>query len=101
MDSLKILSDNMGFAANVYGGGALSPLFIALAILAIVDLILKGFALWRAARLQSPWWFVALLVINSAGILPLIYLLSTGSAYRKLGTPTKTAASVLMDEGTA
>lgn len=43
--------------------------------LVILDLILKGFALWRAARDNRSYWFVALLVLNTAGILPAIYLL--------------------------
>lgn len=41
---------------------------------ALLDLVLKGFALWRAARRGESWWFVALLVVNSLGILPGIYL---------------------------
>ena len=35
----------------------------------------KGLALWRSARRQQMNWFVALLVVNSAGVLPIIYLL--------------------------
>jgi hypothetical protein len=50
------------------------PLFI---ILAAWELIWKGLALWRAGRRQEPIWFAALLVINTAGILPIIYLLMT------------------------
>ena len=44
--------------------------------LVILDLVLKGFALWRAARRDEKWWFVALLLVNSVGILPGIYLLT-------------------------
>ena len=40
----------------------------------IFDLILRGFALWRSARKNQNVWFIALLVVNSMGILPLIYL---------------------------
>ncbi|HCR11632.1 MAG TPA: hypothetical protein DIU47_04520 [Candidatus Pacebacteria bacterium] len=43
--------------------------------LILLDLILRGVALWRAAKAGQQWWFIALLVVNSAGILPLIYLL--------------------------
>ena len=42
------------------------------------DLAWKGLALWRAARRNEPWWFVALLLINSVGILPIAYLLVWG-----------------------
>lgn len=42
--------------------------------LVILDLILKGFALWKAAKNNQKYWFAVLLVINSIGILPLIYI---------------------------
>jgi len=42
--------------------------------LAVVDLILKGITLWKSARKNQKYWFIALLIINSLGILPLIYL---------------------------
>lgn len=43
-------------------------------ILALVDLILKGIALYKSARREQTIWFVALLLVNSLGILPIIYL---------------------------
>jgi hypothetical protein len=42
----------------------------------ILDLVLRGFALWRAARRGQKVWFIALLVVNSLGILPGIYLMT-------------------------
>ena len=36
-------------------------------------LIWKGLALWKAARKNDMWWFVALLVINLLGILEIFY----------------------------
>ncbi len=50
-------------------------IFTVILILVLIDLILKGFALWRAARLKHTAWFIAILIINSVGVLPLIYLL--------------------------
>lgn len=41
----------------------------------ILDVVLKGFALWRSARKGQNVWFIALLLVNSLGILPGIYLL--------------------------
>ena len=38
------------------------------------DLVLRGLALWKSSRNSQKYWFVALLVVNSVGILPLIYL---------------------------
>lgn len=54
----------------------LSNAQIALIILVIIwDITWKGLALWRAARNQHTGWFIAILIINSLGILPIIYLL--------------------------
>lgn len=49
--------------------------FIWLTPFILLELILKGFALWKAAREKQLYWFIALLVINSAGILPALYLI--------------------------
>ncbi|OGG03104.1 hypothetical protein A2W14_04510 [Candidatus Gottesmanbacteria bacterium RBG_16_37_8] len=43
--------------------------------LIIIDLVMKGYGLWRSAKNDQKYWFMAILVINSAGILPLIYFL--------------------------
>lgn len=48
---------------------------IGISLLAIWELVWKGLALWRAGRNNQLGWFVAILIINSAGILPIIYLL--------------------------
>jgi len=34
----------------------------------------KGVALWKAARNQSTVWFVILLIVNTLGILEIIYI---------------------------
>jgi methionyl-tRNA synthetase len=41
----------------------------------------KGLALWHAARRSEKWWFVALLIINTVGILEIIYLLFVARAF--------------------
>ena len=51
------------------------PTLIAiLGILAVWELIWKGLGLWKSARNKDMIWFLAILIINSAGIIPLIYL---------------------------
>lgn len=35
----------------------------------------KGLALWKSARNGQKWWYVAILIVNSLGILPIIYLI--------------------------
>jgi len=34
----------------------------------------KGVALWKSARLGSQGWFIALLIINTIGILEILYI---------------------------
>jgi len=34
----------------------------------------KGIALWKAARNESISWFIALLIINTLGILEIVYI---------------------------
>ncbi|MCC6934764.1 MAG: hypothetical protein IT406_03715 [Candidatus Yanofskybacteria bacterium] len=34
----------------------------------------KGLALWRAAQKEQKWWFIALLVVNTLGILEILYV---------------------------
>jgi len=34
----------------------------------------KGFSLWKAATKRQFWWFVILLLVNSLGILEIIYI---------------------------
>ena len=48
-----------------------APLF---ALLVIWELVWKGLALWKAARHNQSGWFVALLIINTVGILEILYL---------------------------
>lgn len=51
--------------------GSIAPLLL---ILVILDVTLKGVALWYAARAGQKYWFVALLILNTVGILPLVYI---------------------------
>ena len=48
---------------------------IIIGLVTIWSLIWKGLALWRAAQNKQKGWYVALLVLNTAGILEIIYLL--------------------------
>lgn len=58
-----------------FGGGLLAGLGgILFAAVVIWSVVWKGLALWRAAREGSKPWFVALLIINTLGILEILYL---------------------------
>ncbi|MDK2912419.1 MAG: hypothetical protein PWR29_1376, partial [Methanolobus sp.] len=43
-------------------------------ILALWELVWKGIALWKAARNEQKYWFIAMLILNTAGILPILYI---------------------------
>lgn len=48
----------------------------------VLDTVLRGLALWRSAKKGQNAWFIFLLLINSAGILPAIYLLTNKESKR-------------------
>lgn len=43
-------------------------------ILIVWSLIWKGLALWKSARRGEKDWFIAFLIINTVGILEILYL---------------------------
>ena len=59
-----------------------SGLMTLMFVLVFVDLVLKGWGMWRAARMGKKIWFVTLLIVNSLGIMPVIFLLLTKKEYK-------------------
>ena len=55
--------------------------FLALPLL-LWSLVIKGMALWYAARNGQSHWFIALLIFNTLGILELVYLIWFRKEYR-------------------
>ena len=45
-----------------------------LVLLAIWSIAWKGWALWRAARLDQKVWFIVFMVVNTLGILEIFYI---------------------------
>lgn len=43
----------------------------------------KGMALWKAAKRNETWWFIVLLVVNTVGLLEIIYLYFISERKRK------------------
>lgn len=62
----------MMYQDMMWKNGEMGPLFL---LGVVVELVLKGYALWHAARYSQKAWYIVLLVVNSLGILPLIYLI--------------------------
>ncbi|OGY56185.1 MAG: hypothetical protein A2119_00980 [Candidatus Colwellbacteria bacterium GWA2_46_10] len=63
---------------DIFGGGLIGGLsneqLALIVLIQIWDLIWKSLALWRAARSRDVFWFVLLILVNSAGLLPAFYL---------------------------
>ncbi len=56
--------------------GMMSPwMAITFGVLMIWDVIWKGIGLWKACRNKQLGWFIAILVVNSLGILPIVYVM--------------------------
>ena len=49
-------------------------MIIGLIVLLIWSFIWKGIALWKAARNGSKVWYVVMLLVNTVGILEIIYI---------------------------
>jgi len=43
--------------------------------LVLWETLWKGMALYKSAQAKEKYWFIAFLLVNSVGILPLIYLI--------------------------
>jgi hypothetical protein len=71
-----------------------------LMLAALWSLAWKGLALWKAARSGSKWWFVILLIVNTFGILDIlyIYVFSRKGGIGKMMSPVKPVASAIDDE---
>lgn len=64
MDRLQQLNETLGW------------LWPVVVILVIWDTILKLVAMWKSARSNQLAWFICIGIINTAGVLPIVYLLT-------------------------
>ena len=58
-----------------YMPGFMSLFIPFLFVITLWTIVLKGFALWYAARGAQKGWFIPLLIVNTLGILEIIYLI--------------------------
>ncbi len=64
------ITSYVGIGAPPWSPLAGGMLFIIL----LWSLFWKGLALWHSGQRGHAWWFVVVLVVNSVGILEIIYL---------------------------
>ncbi len=58
------------YFVQIYGW----PTVVAFIILLIWSFIWKGIALWKAAKNEDLGWFIVMLVVNTVGILEILYI---------------------------
>jgi hypothetical protein len=54
--------------------GISDGLILLLAIAIVWEAVWKGIALWKSGRNNQIAWFVCILIFNTLGILPIVYL---------------------------
>ncbi len=64
--------------------------FFLLALVSLWSLVWQGFGLWYSAENKQKGWFIAILLVNALGLLPMVYLLWF-KPKRKRETPLKSA----------
>ena len=64
---------SFGAMAGLYEAPGM--MIFGLALISIWTLIWKGFALWHSAKNQQKGWFIAIMILNTMGLLPIIYLI--------------------------
>lgn len=74
IQNMTIFSQNWNLAGDQIG---------IIIIILIWSLIWKGLALWHSARRSQRNWFIALLILNTLGILEIIYLFVIAKVQKK------------------
>ena len=70
-----------GLASDFISSVYFIPLIV---IITLWDFFWKAWGLWISAQRKEKIWFALILIINSAGILPIIYILFFQKKRRKL-----------------
>jgi|GEM_PF-477749 len=69
------LGENMMFGFGPFGALFGASFALVVLILILWELLWKGLALWHAARSGQWVWFIVFLIVNTAGILEIVYLI--------------------------
>ena len=77
MDTQTQIVEFISGRLNVSAGAAMAILVAS----SVWTMIWKGIALWKAARLSHKGWFVALLVVNTVGLLEMLYIFLVARKY--------------------
>ena len=78
---------NFASLFNMSLSKAVIVLAIGIVIVLIWSLVWKGIALWKSARKKQMIWFIVILVINTIGILEILYIFVFSKFGEKKETP--------------
>jgi hypothetical protein len=84
----------IGLQQLMQGNVSLSTTILFVVII-LWSLAWKGVALWKSARLYHTWWFVVLLVLNTVGILDIIYIFAVARKEEQKDAETLEEVEVL------
>lgn len=83
--------DTQQFVDLANNGSFLRPLFasfgLAIFVVVVWTAVWKGLALWKAARNGDKIWFVVLLIVNTMGILEILYYFIFGKKSQEHKNP--------------
>jgi len=65
------------------------PIWLLL-VISFWTIIWKGLALWKSARKNSTVWFIVLLIVNTLGILEILYIFIFSKMGKAVEKPVKT-----------
>ena len=65
-DIYSVLGQYLGISAGAT--------LVLVMVLSVWTLVWKGFALWKSSKKNSIPWFVIILVVNTIGILEILYI---------------------------
>ena len=63
-----------GYGFHPFAGILAGMVGFVIIPLLIWSIFWKGWALWKAARQDSKVWFIVLLIVNTVGILEILYI---------------------------
>ncbi len=94
----NIFSNNIGIGPfGMLGIFALGSIFVIIIGLALFAL--KGYSLWYAAKRDEKGWFIALLLINTMGLLEFYYLYSVVGLWKKKTLVTEEKKETSSEQG--
>ncbi len=74
------LTQNLGTGTDIYSvigsylGLSATATMILFSVIAVWSLVWKGLALWKSSKKNHLIWFIVLLVVNTVGILEILYI---------------------------